>query len=305
MTAQDQNLQAPTPHLSDMEPVRSPEDLTLTQLPAQDQAAVKAYAEKINVCDTTEVLQYGAQAQEKLSVFADTALSNVRTKDTGVIGETLTDLVTQLEGFGASKETSKGIFGIFRRASNQVASLKARYDKVEVNVEKVAGTLSDHRVQLLRDIALLDRLYDENVEYYRQLCFYIVAGREKITALRTVDLPTSKQHAQTTNDPADAQIASDLGNAIDRFEKKIFDLELTRQISIQMAPQIRLIQNNDSLMADKIHSTLVNTLPLWKSQMVLALGLENSRAALEAQRQVTDATNRMLRENAAALKTGT
>lgn len=294
-----------TLHSTDVLSVRNPEDLTLTKLSEQDQKAVQAYVDQINVRDTTEVLQFGSQAQEKLTVFADTALANVRNKDAGVVGQTLTELVAQLQGFSPDTKQSKGILGLFRKTSSQIASLKIRYDKVETSVAKVAETLEDHRLQMLRDIALLDRLYNENVEYYKQLCFYIVAGREKLKTLREVDLPEVQRLARESGDPSDAQKANDLGNAVDRFEKKVYDLELTRQISIQMAPQIRLIQNNDSLMAEKIHSTLVNTLPLWKSQMVLALGLENSRAALEAQRNVTDATNRMLRENAAALKTGT
>ncbi|MDR0395801.1 MAG: toxic anion resistance protein [Oscillospiraceae bacterium] len=290
---------------TDVLEMKSPSDLTLTQLNPKDQESVRSFASKINVRDTTEVLQFGAEAQQKLTVFADSALANVRNKDTGVVGQTLTELVGQLQGFSPEPDKAKGILGIFRKTSNQIQSLKARYDKVEVSVNKVADTLEDHRLQMLRDIAMLDRLYDENVDYYKQLCFYIIAGREKLDTLRAVDLPEARKAAQLSGEPSDAQRANDLSQAIDRFEKKIYDLELTRQISIQMAPQIRLVQNNDALMADKIHSTLVNTLPLWKSQMVLALGLSNSKAALEAQRFVTDATNKMLRQNAEALKQGT
>ena len=285
--------------------VRPPQDITLSDLPEQDQQAVRDYAKTIDISNAAEVLQYGAAAQEKLTVFADTALANARNKDTGAVGETLGDLVTQLNGFTADGGKPKGLLGFFRRGASQLATLKARYDKVSVSVEQVSATLEDHRVGLLKDIAMLDRLYDENVAYYRQLCFYIVAGKEKIQAMREGELVQLNVKAASTGDPADAQVASDMAAAIDRFEKKIHDLELTRQISIQMAPQIRLLQNNDSLMADKIHSALVNTLPLWKSQMVLALGLENSRAAIEAQRAVTDATNRMLLQNAETLKQGT
>jgi len=281
-----------------------PEDITITDLPEKDQAAVREYAQKIDVTNSTEVLQYGATAQQKLTVFADTALQNARAKDTGEVGDTLAGLVAQLQGFSAIEE-KKGLFGFLRRKVNQLASMKAKYDKVSVSVESVAANLEDHRVGLLKDIAMLDRLYDENVEYYRQLCFYIVAGREKIESLRTGELVELKNKAEQSGDPADAQQVSDLNSSIDRFEKKVHDLELTRQICIQMGPQIRLLQNNDALMADKIHSALVNTLPLWKSQMVLALGLANSQAALEAQRAVSDATNQMLRQNAAALKQGT
>ncbi|MDR1570112.1 MAG: toxic anion resistance protein [Oscillospiraceae bacterium] len=290
---------------TDVLEIKSPEDLTLTKLSPKDQQTVREYAAKIDVRNAAEVLQFGAQAQQKLTVFADTALANVRNKDAGVVGQTLTELVGQLQGFAPDTKPRGGLAGIFHRATNQIQSLKARYEKVEISVGKVADTLEDHRLQMLRDIAMLDRLYDENVEYYKQLCFFIVAGRDKLDTLRAVDLPEARRKAQESGDPSEAQRANDLDNAIDRFEKKVYDLELTRQISIQMAPQIRLVQNNDALMAEKIHSTLVNTLPLWKSQMVLALGLENSRAALEAQRYVTDATNKMLRENAAALKQGT
>ena len=284
--------------------VKMPEDITLGQLSEKDQQAVRDYAEKIDVSNASEVLQYGSAAQQKLTVFADTALANARTKDTGVVGDTLAGLVAQLQGFAPAEE-KKGFLGLFRRTGNQLATMKARYDKVSVSVDEVANSLEDHRISLLKDIAMFDRLYEENAEYYRQLCFYIIAGKEKIEALRTNDLEAARAKAAETGDPADAQAANDLAAAIDRFEKKVYDLELTRQISIQMAPQIRLLQNNDSLLADKIHSALVNTLPLWKSQMVLALGLENSRSALKASQAVSDATNQMLRQNAEQLKQGT
>lgn len=284
--------------------VKMPEDITLGQLSEKDQQAVRDYAEKIDVSNASEVLQYGSAAQQKLTVFADTALANARTKDTGVVGDTLAGLVAQLQGFAPAEE-KKGFLGLFKRTGNQLATMKARYDKVSVSVDEVANNLEDHRISLLKDIAMFDRLYEENAEYYRQLCFYIIAGKEKIEALRTNDLEAARAKAAQTGDPADAQAANDLAAAIDRFEKKVYDLELTRQISIQMAPQIRLLQNNDSLLADKIHSALVNTLPLWKSQMVLALGLENSRNALKASQAVSDATNQMLRQNAEQLKQGT
>ncbi len=284
--------------------VKMPEDITLGQLSEKDQQAVRDYAEKIDVSNASEVLQYGSAAQQKLTVFADTALANARTKDTGVVGDTLAGLVAQLQGFAPAEE-KKGFLGLFKRTGNQLATMKARYDKVSVSVDEVANNLEDHRISLLKDIAMFDRLYEENAEYYRQLCFYIIAGKEKIEALRTNDLEAARAKAAETGDPADAQAANDLAAAIDRFEKKVYDLELTRQISIQMAPQIRLQQKNDSLLADKIHSALVNTLPLWKSQMVLALGLENSRSALKASQAVSDATNQMLRQNAEQLKQGT
>ena len=284
--------------------VKMPEDITLGQLSEKDQQAVRDYAGQIDVSNASEVLQYGSAAQQKLTVFADTALANARTKDTGAVGETLAGLVAQLQGFSAVEE-KKGFLGLFKKAGNQLATMKARYDKVSVSVDEVANTLEDHRISLLKDIAMFDRLYEENAEYYRQLCFYIIAGKEKIESLRANELEAARAKAAETGDPADAQAANDLAAAIDRFEKKVYDLELTRQISIQMAPQIRLLKNNDSLLADKIHSALVNTLPLWKSQMVLALGLENSASALRASQAVSDATNRMLRQNAEQLKQGT
>ncbi|HIT69150.1 MAG TPA: toxic anion resistance protein [Candidatus Aphodomonas merdavium] len=284
--------------------VKAPEDITLSQLSSKDQEAVRQYAGQIDVTNASEVLQYGAAAQQKLTVFADAALANARTKDTGEMGDTLADLVTQLQGFQPGEE-KKGLFSFFRRGASQIANLKARYDKVTVSVDEVANRLEDYRIGLLKDIAMLERLYDENVEYYRQLCFYILAGKEKIETLRSGELQQARKKAEETGDPADAQAANDLAAAIDRFEKKIFDLELTRQISIQMAPQIRLLENNNALLADKIHSALVNTLPLWKSQMVLALGLENSRNAQRASQAVNDATNQMLLKNAQQLKEGT
>ncbi|MCL1796646.1 MAG: toxic anion resistance protein [Clostridia bacterium] len=283
---------------------KQPQDLTLTQLPEEDQDTVRQIAGQIDMTNAAEVLQYGATAQQKLTVFADTALQNARAKDAGVAGETLANLVGQLQGFGDTGE-KRSILGFFKRGAGEVATLKARYDKVSVSVDGVAAKLEDHRVNLLRDIATLDRLYDENVDYYKQLCFYIIAGKEKMDKVQNEDLPQLREKATQSGDPSEAQAASDMAAALDRFEKKVHDLELTRQISVQMAPQIRLLQNNDSLMADKIHSALVNTLPLWKSQMVLALGLEHSREAIAAQKAVTDATNRMLRENAEVLKQGT
>ncbi|MED9959370.1 MAG: toxic anion resistance protein [Christensenellales bacterium] len=205
--------------------VRPPQDITLSDLPEQDQQAVRDYAKTIDISNAAEVLQYGAAAQEKLTVFADTALANARNKDTGAVGETLGDLVTQLNGFTADGGKPKGLLGFFRRGASQLATLKARYDKVSVSVEQVSATLEDHRVGLLKDIAMLDRLYDENVAYYRQLCFYIVAGKEKIQAMREGELVQLNEKAASTGDPADAQVASDMAAAIDRFEKKIHDLE--------------------------------------------------------------------------------
>ena len=284
--------------------VQPVEDITLLDLPLEEQEKVRAYAQNIDVKNAAAVLQYGSSAQQKLTVFADEALQSVRTKDTGVVGETLVNLVGQLQGFSADSG-KKGILGFFYKGASQIQALKTRYDNTSVSVEKVAGVLDNHRYQLLEDIKMLDRLYEQNLGFYRQLCFYILSGKEKIADLRENDYVALHTKAEETGDPADAQAVSDLSEAIDRFEKKVYDLELTRQVSLQMAPQIRLLQNNDSMMADKIHSALVNTLPLWKSQMVLALGLENARAAVAAQTAVTDATNRMLLQNAEVLKQGT
>ena len=208
--------------------VKMPEDITLGQLSEKDQQAVRDYAEKIDVSNASEVLQYGSAAQQKLTVFADTALANARTKDTGVVGDTLAGLVAQLQGFAPAEE-KKGFLGLFKRTGNQLATMKARYDKVSVSVDEVANSLEDHRISLLKDIAMFDRLYEENAEYYRQLCFYIIAGKEKIEALRTNDLEAARAKAAETGDPADAQAANDLAAAIDRFEKKVYDLELTRR----------------------------------------------------------------------------
>ncbi len=263
---------------------------------------VKSFAEKIDVTDTAMVLNYGAAAQTKLSQFSDSALANVRSKDLGEVGGTITDLVTQLKGFDVEE---KGFLGIFKKAGNRIATLKARYDKAEVNVDKICGMLEGHQTTLLKDISTLDALYAQNLVNYKELGMYILAGRKRLQELQEQVLPELRAKAEQSGAAEDAQKANDMANYIDRFEKKVHDLELTRMVSLQMAPQIRLVQNNDSLMAEKIQSTLANTIPLWKSQMVLALGLEHSAQALSAQRAVTDTTNELLRKNAEKLKMAT
>jgi len=250
------------------------------------------------------ILQYGSEAQKKIADFSDTALKNVQTKDLGQIGDLMSSLVVELKGFNTSEE-DKGFMGMFKKAGNKIEAMKAKYDKAETNVDKIADVLEDHQITLLKDIALLDQLYDRNLQNSKELTMYIIAGRKKLEDVRAHELPDLVAKAKQTGLPEDSQAANDLANACDRFEKKLHDLELTRIISIQMAPQIRLVQNNDTLMTEKIQSTLVNTIPLWKSQMVLALGVNHSKEAMEAEREVTNMTNDLLKKNAETLHTAT
>ena len=265
---------------------------------------VEDFSNKIDITEANIVLQYGSEAQKKISDFSDTALDNVKTKDLGEVGTLLSNLVVELKGFD-EKENDKGFLGIFKKAGNKVESLKAKYDKTEVNVNKIANVLEDHQIQLLKDIALLDQLYDRNQTNYKELTMYIIAGKKKLEKVRNEDLPALQAKAKESGLAEDAQAANDLQNACDRFEKKLYDLELTRQVSIQMAPQIRLVQNNDTLMTEKIQSTLVNTIPLWKNQMVLALGLSHSKEAMQAEREVNNMTNELLKKNAETLHQAT
>ena len=278
--------------------------ITETNLSPEEQKQISDFAEKIDITNTNMILQFGSAAQKKVADFSESALENVRTKDLGEVGDAISGLVVELKGFDV-EEDKGGFLGLFKRASNKISSMKAKYDKVEVNVDKIRGVLEGHQVQLLKDIATLDKMYDLNLLYFKELSMYILAGKKKLEQVRTQDLVESREKAQRTGLPEDAQAANDLAALCGSFEKKIHDLELTRTISIQMGPQIRLIQNNDSIMAEKIQSTLVNTIPLWKSQMVLALGLAHSRQAMEAQREVSDMTNELLRKNADMLKMGT
>ena len=282
-------------------PIERPE---LEKLSPAEQAAVKAFAEKIDVLNTEQVMNYGSNAQKNISEFSEAALSSVRTKDLGDVGGMLGDLVVELQGLNFDPEEKKGFLGLFKKTSQNIASLKAQYDKAEVNVDKIVESLEKHEVVLMKDISMMDKMYERNLEYMKELTMYIIAGKLKIEQLRNEELPKYQQKAQESGLPEDAQAANDFANMIGRFEKKIHDLELTRTISIQMSPQIRMIQNNDSLMAEKIRSSIVNTIPLWKSQMVLALSLYHSDQAMKAQREVTDVTNQLLTKNAQALHQG-
>ena len=277
-----------------------------TPLSPEEQKMVDDFAEKIDITNSQMVLQYGAASQKKLSDFSDTALSRVRTKDMGETGKLITDLIGELQGFDATEESSqKGIFGFFKKKANDLEELKVKYDKADVNVERIKAQMEDHQVVLMKDIAMLDKMYQLNLVYFKELSMYILAGRKKLQQVRDTDLKAAQEKAQRTGLPEDAQAARDLADQCDRFEKKLYDLELTRNISIQMGPQIRLIQSNDTMMAEKIQTTIVNTIPLWKNQMVLALGMAHSQQAMQAERAVTDATNELLKKNAATLKQGT
>ena len=282
-------------------PIERPE---LEKLSPAEQAAVKAFAEKIDVLNTEQVMNYGSNAQKNISEFSEAALNSVRTKDLGEVGGMLGDLVVELQGLNFDPEEKKGFLGLFKKTTQNIASLKAQYDKAEVNVDKIVESLEKHEVVLMKDISMMDKMYERNLEYMKELTMYIIAGKLKIEQLRNEELPKYQQKAQESGLPEDAQAANDFANMIGRFEKKIHDLELTRTISIQMSPQIRIIQNNDSLMAEKIRSSIVNTIPLWKSQMVLALSLYHSDQAMKAQREVTDVTNQLLTKNAQALHQG-
>ena len=271
-------------------------------LTAEEKKMVEDFSQKIDLHNSQAILQYGAGTQKKMADFSENALKNVRTKDMGEVGDMLSGLVVELKSFEITEE-DKGILGIFKKSANKVTGLKAKYDKTETNVNNVCQALEKHQVTLMKDIALLDKMYDANLSYFKELSMYIIAGKQKLEEVRNGELAEAKAKAQASNLPEDAQAAKDIEAMCDRFEKKLHDLELTRMISIQTAPQIRLVQNNDTMMAEKIQSTLVNTIPLWKSQMVLALGIEHSNHAAKAQREVTDVTNELLKKNADLLKT--
>lgn len=276
-----------------------------TPLSPEEQKMVNDFAEKIDITNSQMVLQYGAASQKKLSDFSETALSRVKTKDMGETGELITNLISELQGFDATTEQPKGIFGFFKKTSNSIEQLKTRYDSADKNVERIKAQLEDHQVTLMKDITMLDKMYELNLVYFKELTMYILAGKKKLAEVRANDLKAAQEKAQRTQLPEDAQAVRDLADLCDRFEKKLYDLELTRNVSIQMGPQIRLIQSNDTMMAEKIQTTIVNTIPLWKNQMVLALGIAHSQQAMQAERAVTDATNELLKKNAATLKQGT
>ena len=272
-------------------------------LTPDEQKMVDDFASKIDITNTQMVMQYGAGSQKKIADFSESALNNVRTKDMGEIGQMLTSVVTELKDF--NEEEEKGFLGFFKKSSNKLENMKIKYDKAEANINKICKVMEDHQVTLLKDAAMLDKMYDLNLNYFKELSMYILAGKQKLAQARTVELPALLRKAEQSSLPEDTQAANDYASMCERFEKKIYDLELTRTISMQMAPQIRLIQSNDTAMSEKIQSTLVNTIPLWKSQMVIAIGLNHSSEAARAQREVTDMTNALLKKNAETLKTAT
>lgn len=280
------------------------EKLDTSSLSPAEQAAVRDFSEKIDIKNTDQIMNYGSAAQKNISEFSDAALSSVKTKDLGECGDMLSELVVELKGLNFDEEEKKGFLGLFKKASQTIAEKKAQFDKAEVNVDKIVEELEKHEITLMKDISMMDKMYEKNEEYMKELTMYILAGKLKIEHLRNVELPEYVAKAKETGLPEDAQAANDFANLIGRFEKKIHDLELTRTISVQMAPQIRMVQNNDSLMAEKIRSSIVNTIPLWKNQMVLALSLYHSEQAMQAQRNVTDVTNELLMKNAKTLHQG-
>jgi len=274
-------------------------DMTL-----EEKKMVDDFVSQIDLKKSNQILQYGVGAQKKIADFSESTLNNVKTKDLGEIGEMLSGVVTELKSFDID-EDEKGFFGLFKKSSNKLTAMKAKYDKAEVNVNKICESLEKNQMQLLKDIAMLDKMYDLNKTYYKELSMYILAGKKKLAKVQKEELPALMEKSTASGFPEDAQSVNDMVAICNRFEKKIHDLELTRMISIQMAPQIRLVQGNDTIMAEKIQSTIVNTIPLWKSQMVLALGVTHSVQAAKAQREVTDMTNELLRKNAETLKMAT
>ena len=285
----------------EVEPVK----LDDSMLSESEKKAVEEFAKKIDIMDSSLVLQYGAAAQKNVASFSENALASVRTKDLGEVGKSLSDLVGELKEFGEPEEEKKGLFGFLKKTGDKLETMKAQYSKVETNVDKIVRQLEQHQVTLMKDVAMLDQMYELNLKYYKELTMYILAGKKKLSQVRETELPRLKAKAEQTGAQEDAQAYNDMVQMCERFEKKLHDLELTRMISIQMGPQTRLLQNNDTLMVEKIQSSIVNTIPLWKSQMVLALGLEHSRQATAAQSAVTDMTNQLLKKNADMLKMGT
>ena len=294
---------APAPAVEEKKVEAEPVKLDDSMLSEAEKKAVEEFAKKIDIMDSAQVLQYGAAAQKNVAGFSENALASVRTKDLGEVGKDLAELMGELKEFG--EEEDKGFFGFFRKAGDKLETMRAQYSKVETNVDRIVQELEKHQIVLLKDIALLDQMYQLNLKYYKELTMYILAGKKKLQDVRENDIPKLKAKAEATGAQEDAQAYNDMVQMCERFEKKLHDLELTRMVSIQMGPQTRLLQNNDTLMVEKIQSSIVNTIPLWKSQMVLALGLEHSRQATAAQTAVTDMTNQLLRKNADLLKMGT
>ena len=325
MTMQDDFSNAPTPQLTLVpEPVTDAPievdevELVVPQSPAGDEMDAKAaedalsaeerkmvdeFSKQIDLNDSNLIVQYGVGAQKKLTDFSESALASVRTQDLGEIGDLVSGVVAELKNFDATEE--KGLFGFFKRGANKIQMMRTRYDKAEANVDKIVKSLQERQMQLMKDNATLEKMHEHNLAYFKELTMYILAGKKKLAEVRANDLKAAQEKAQRTQLPEDAQAARDLADLCDRFEKKLYDLELTRNVSIQMGPQIRLIQSNDTMMAEKIQTTIVNTIPLWKNQMVLALGIAHSQQAMQAERAVTDATNELLKKNAATLKQGT
>ncbi len=297
-----ESIQQAAPAPAQPEPAPELDDSILSDA---ERKAIDTFLTQLDINNPEHVLRYGADAQKRIADFSDTALSAVKAQETGEVGDMLVNLVTQLKGFESDSEEPKGLRKLFAKGESKITRMKARYDSVSVDVEKIADSLEAYQAQLLKDVAMFDRLYDKNSEYFRQLTLYIIAGDKKLKEIREGELKELLEKAQNSGDAMDAQKANDLAAQCDRFEKKLHDLKLTRQVSIQTAPQIRLLQNNDSLLVERIQSTLSNTLPLWKNQMVLALGLHHSQQALQAQTAVTDMTNELLRKNAETLKVGT
>ncbi len=291
---------APAPEKPEVKPV----ELDDSMLSEAEKKAVEDFAKKIDVMDSNLILQYGAAAQKNVAGFSESALASVRTKDLGEVGKSLSELVVELKGFGEEEE-KKGLFGKFKKAGNKLEVMKAQYSKVESNVDKIVRELEQHQVTLMKDVAMFDQMYELNLKYYKELTMYILAGKKKLQEVQASELPALRAKAEQSGAQEDAQRYNDLAQMCERFEKKLHDLELTRMISIQMGPQTRLLQNNDTLMVEKIQSSLVNTIPLWKSQMVLALGMEHGRQATAAQSAVTEMTNELLKKNADMLKMGT
>lgn len=275
--------------------------LNMQQFTAEEQKMIGDFSKQIDITNPNLVFNYGVAAQQNISQFSDSALKNVKTKDLNEIGDSIAELVTELRGFNVDEEEKKGFFGMFKKSQTNLSTLKAKYDDTEVNVNKIVEVLEQHQIQLLKDIAMLDRLYEQNLNHFKELSMYIVAGKKRLEEFRATTLKEAYDKAAASGLPEDAQAAKDLADKADRFEKKIYDLELTRNISIQMAPQIRLIQSSNQTMAEKIQSSIVNTIPLWKSQMVMALGISHTQKAMEAQRAVTDLTNELLLKNAEKL----
>ena len=280
-----------------------PEPMDDSILTPEEQKMVDDFAQQIDLDDSTTILQYGAGTQKKMADFSESALEKVRSKDLGAVGDLLSSVVTELKGFDTEEE--KGLFGFFKKGKNKIEALKTRYAKVETNIESICKVLEGHQIQLLKDIAVMDKMYEANLTYFKELTMYILAGKKKLEQTRDTELARLLEKAKASGLPEDVQAAKDLESKCQRFEKKLHDLELTRTISIQTAPQIRMVQGNNTLMVEKIQSTLVNTIPLWKSQMVLALGVAHSGEAVRAQREVTDMTNELLRKNAETLKMAT